>query len=410
MEKITIKNFGPVKEAEIEVKDICVLIGHTACGKSTIAKLLAIFNSTKFYCFTDKEPVESLLPLLKYYGIHFPLSKETEIVYIKEQYKWIINQKEILTNYLYSEIINEWEKNYHYIKNIPAAKEEITKIINLLPKELQATEQAKFETIDIITEIPVQLKKYNIFYTQLIQLYLLPDKYGSTYIPAERILMTLLSQAIFRFYDNDIKLPSCLMAFASDYSSVQSLLNNYTIDFLDFSVQFNEDDDYFTLGEQNKLPLSLASTGLQSILPMLAVFDEHVRYQHLIVIEEPELNLYTEVQRKLLEYLVQKSLACKSKLLITTHSPYILSTLQNLLQAGNIAKESKEKAKQIEQIIPRSKWVDYENLTCMFMGADGTCKNILDEEYYTIGINEMDNVSEELSEIYDSLLEIKYHE
>lgn len=33
-----IKNFGPIKEAEIEVKSVLVLIGEQASGKSTVAK------------------------------------------------------------------------------------------------------------------------------------------------------------------------------------------------------------------------------------------------------------------------------------------------------------------------------------------------------------------------------------
>ncbi|WP_241993488.1 AAA family ATPase [Trichormus variabilis] len=40
MQKIIIKNFGAIQNAEIEVKKILVLIGEQASGKSTIAKLI----------------------------------------------------------------------------------------------------------------------------------------------------------------------------------------------------------------------------------------------------------------------------------------------------------------------------------------------------------------------------------
>ncbi|MGL5035609.1 MAG: AAA family ATPase, partial [Microcystaceae cyanobacterium] len=47
MQKIVIKNFGPVKDAEIEIKKVLVLIGEQASGKSTIAKLIYFFKTLK---------------------------------------------------------------------------------------------------------------------------------------------------------------------------------------------------------------------------------------------------------------------------------------------------------------------------------------------------------------------------
>jgi len=45
MQRIVIKNFGAVKEADIELKKITVLIGEQASGKSTIAKLVYFFKT-----------------------------------------------------------------------------------------------------------------------------------------------------------------------------------------------------------------------------------------------------------------------------------------------------------------------------------------------------------------------------
>lgn len=44
-ETLQIKNFGPIIDAKIEVKDINIFIGTTSSGKSTVAKLIAIFKS-----------------------------------------------------------------------------------------------------------------------------------------------------------------------------------------------------------------------------------------------------------------------------------------------------------------------------------------------------------------------------
>lgn len=45
MQRIEIKNFGPIKEAVVEIKPLLVLIGEQASGKSTIAKLIYFFKS-----------------------------------------------------------------------------------------------------------------------------------------------------------------------------------------------------------------------------------------------------------------------------------------------------------------------------------------------------------------------------
>jgi len=41
-EKLIVKNFGPIKEAELELGKVTVFIGEQASGKSVLAKLVAI--------------------------------------------------------------------------------------------------------------------------------------------------------------------------------------------------------------------------------------------------------------------------------------------------------------------------------------------------------------------------------
>ena len=223
--------------------------------------------------------------------------------------------------------------------------------------------------------------------------------------------MSVLSQTIFSFYDKGINLPDCLKVFGNLYSFAKSDKEPYRIDFLNMEVMFDsETGDKILLNNKQEINISQASSGLQSIIPLLSVFDFDLKKTSSVIIEEPELNLYTEVQKDLTEYLVRRTKEAKAKLFITTHSPYILSTIQNLLQAGNVAAESPEKAELVAKLVSPDKWIDYNDLTCQFFSSDGTSRNILDDEYHTIGINQMDDVSAELSEIYDLLLDIKYNE
>lgn len=45
MQKIELKNFGPIKNLNLEIKDFMLFIGPQASGKSTIAKTIFFFKS-----------------------------------------------------------------------------------------------------------------------------------------------------------------------------------------------------------------------------------------------------------------------------------------------------------------------------------------------------------------------------
>ena len=48
MEKLIVRNFGPLKDINIELKSFNLLIGEQSSGKSSIAKLLTILNDKNF--------------------------------------------------------------------------------------------------------------------------------------------------------------------------------------------------------------------------------------------------------------------------------------------------------------------------------------------------------------------------
>ena len=52
MQKIIIRNFGPIKECEIDLAQFIVLTGAQATGKSTVAKVVYYFLLAKEICFS----------------------------------------------------------------------------------------------------------------------------------------------------------------------------------------------------------------------------------------------------------------------------------------------------------------------------------------------------------------------
>lgn len=80
-----------------------------------------------------------------------------------------------------------------------------------------------------------------------------------------------------------------------------------------------------------------ASSSIKQLAPLLLYLRYRARVGDLLIIDEPEMNLHPESQAKLLEVLGMLVNAGVN-VLLTTHSPYLMSHLNNLI-AGDMADE-----------------------------------------------------------------------
>ena len=76
--KLIVKNFGPLKDIEIEVREMVTFIGAQASGKSTLAKLISIFEDENF----RRDDKISFEDELKKYNMYSFLKNESYIIYI----------------------------------------------------------------------------------------------------------------------------------------------------------------------------------------------------------------------------------------------------------------------------------------------------------------------------------------
>lgn len=357
-EKIYVENFGPISSAEIEIKDINVFIGTTSSGKSTIAKLISVFKSDQLHFkqeWFDNSQGESsaYIPqfnkLLVSYNIDFPINNNTLIRYEKNGQFYEIKNGNINSNY----------------------------------------------------------SPYNN-----------SGSCNAIYIPAERNLFSTLSQSIFSLISSDISLPKWLLDFGKKFENARRDIKSLNIDFLDIEYRFSEGNDIVELKNKETIKLSQGSSGLQSIIPLMMVIqhltedinniDKELNYD-LFVVEEPEMNLYPSSQKELLEFIIQRVKRCKDKLIITTHSPYILTALDNLVQAGNVNIKDPKTRSNLEKIVPDSLWTDFDKVSCYFFDG-GTARTTLDHELRTLGSSKIDDVSESLSTVFDAILSLKYQD
>ena len=88
---------------------------------------------------------------------------------------------------------------------------------------------------------------------------------------------------------------------------------------------------------------------------------------------------------------------------MTTHSPYVLASLNNLIYAHKVGQIDRD---AVEKIIPSYSWIDFNDINVLFV-ADGGVESILDDELKLIKAEEIDGISTVLNEEFDKLLELE---
>lgn len=138
------------------------------------------------------------------------------------------------------------------------------------------------------------------------------------------------------------------------------------------------------------------------------IYEKDVIFRVYFFIEEPELSLFPNMQKKLVEHL-SKIFNQKKNIHIafSTHSPYILSALNCLLLAQEVVSKNQNLKEKVENIIPSRFWLDIKRFDA-FKIKNGEVKSIIDKETKLILADEIDEVSEEIGEMFDSLLDLEY--
>jgi len=130
-------------------------------------------------------------------------------------------------------------------------------------------------------------------------------------------------------------------------------------------------------------------------------------------IEEPEAHLFPQSQQSIIEMITciyNSSNKSKSNYIITTHSPYVLITLNLLAKAGIIYEKIKLntsfKIEEMDKIIPDKYKIPPKHLIAYYIDS-GTARNIINEETGLVNDELIDEISEISSVKFEELLELE---
>jgi predicted ATP-dependent endonuclease of OLD family len=432
MQRIEIKSFGPIKELNLNIRDFILLIGPQASGKSTIAKTIFFFKSLNdelvkyFIEAIDKndftKPAGSYAKLIRqkfldYFGSSTHLNG-LHIKYFYTEHVWISISLESNHKYITPVFSKEFENSLRIL--VKEASEYATQLV---------LRDSSLLTSKDLLEIDMEKRKFISYVKEKCNLIFQEDR-ELIFIPAGRSLLATLSDQLQ--YVNPRRLDFLMRTFLdkinllrpifnkslSDIIKERRLLTQQEIDYsktktaeeiitkiLKGKYQYDKEGEKIYYNANNYVKLNFSSSGQQeSLWILLLLFIIILEQQNVfIVIEEPEAHLFPEAQKEIANLIALMSNIKSSQVVITTHSPYILASLNNLILASRVGLNNPD---EINKTMNKNLWINREKVFAA-MVQNGVVEDIIDPELNIVQQERIDAVSEIINNDFDFLYQFE---
>lgn len=416
MHRLTINQLGPIQHCKLDIRGTTILTGYQASGKSTIAKAVYFFRSLK----------EDLLQLI--------LRRATENA------ASLLLQRDLKTDFemmVRNKFLNTFGSSYGMDANMTLEYNytENTRIGISLKEAFQSPNYVWVEYSAAFRQFLGGIHSADIKRDELQKdlIALFDDPYEAVYIPAGRSILTLLSGQLNYIYSTmDDMQKRLLDACTRDYiervmklrpqflAGLDGLLEGVPVSpahrklldeaqrlirqVLKGNYSVVDGEERILIDQSRYVKINYASSGQQESvwITNLLYYALALNKKTYFIIEEPESNLFPESQKLMIE-LIALVINAGNNVLLTTHSPYVLGAINNLLYADIVQQSSPE---QVEAIVPRSKWLCTEDCDARFV-SNGRADSCMDPELQQIDNSLIDDISHVINEEYDKLFEIE---
>ena len=450
MPQLRIKNFGPIKsgftenDGFMEISPVTVICGNQATGKSTIAKLYSTFTWLEKALqrgdfFKSSVTVSKLKnSYFQYLNIGSYFKDDTEIDFIGELYKFHVSKTE--------KPVIEKVDNPNYIKAkieyIPAERNLISTFPNV--EKMQGLLRYLFGFLDEFDEARINFSEIRLPIGNFVYKY---DK-----AKHKSFITTTGNDFRIELFEasSGIQSVTPLTAVSQYYSKLVNNEENPVRQRFSLEEKKEIEKEYRKLEAllgvgaissilgafmTGGLSIAFSLTGLASVFSTVGLFnvvnkkkavakdltEEQVQIlkdandkilslvdsRFINIVEEPEQNLYPESQGKVLYELLECLNSNKNnQLIITTHSPYILSYLTLSAKAAELLNKGVP-ADKIEKIVPEKSAVSGNKITIYETKEDGSITKLSPYENLPSDDNLLNKAMAEGNEKFAELIDLE---
>lgn len=409
MNKIKIQNFGPIQtgyaenDGWIEIPEVTVFIGNQGSGKSTVAKLLSLFM------WVEKAMVRGIV-------------KEGEYSAYNRFAKLLDYHR--MRSYLREGTVLDYEGKAFSLKFINGKFSAEKSVSNAyaLPKIMYVPAERNFLSVvdrpDKLKDLPRSLYTFNDEYDKAKTMFAHGVELPINNVQFEYNKSSELAHIVDKGKGYNIRISEASSGFQSVVPLY--LVTKYLSDMLrqeeNLSVQENSLEEQKRLEREIKAILDdpqLTPEVRQASLRQLSARRKVGCF--INIVEEPELNLYPQSQQRILhELLGYRNTAEDNKLIITTHSPYLINFLSIVIQCDYLRQSipdeqlSEEIRRRLDDIVPEKSRISAQNIAIYELHeADGTISKLPDYHGIPSDKNLLNTWLEEGNIIFDKLLEIE---
>jgi predicted ATPase len=225
----------------------------------------------------------------------------------------------------------------------------------------------------------------------------------------------LMLEFISKILNNKVYLKDWENSYSEYHNSNYILIKKKVFEILKGEYIDDNGEEKIILNSQESICLRNASSGQQEVIRILQDILVVITKGLILlrIVEEPEAHLFPVAQKNLVELLaLMVNQNDENQLIITTHSPYILTVFNNLLFAQRVVDKNPSTEAEVEELIPKEFWLKAKDFSAYSLGNSSIeeepkyCESIFNQQTGAIKQNYLDAVSEMLGGDFNALYSI----
>lgn len=403
---ITINNVGPIKTVEFPINQVNLFIGPQSSGKSTIAKIVSFCFWLEKYVLRHQlsDAIDNSFvrkSLIAYHKMESYFNRDSEVRYVSDflEFSYKDQDVEVVVKDFRLGVMSKVayipsERNILGFPNINSFnfKDDYIRefIFDWLSIRSNYTDLRPFESSRL---------GLSFFYSSnsgdnvIFEGHKGSLSESSSGIQSMVPLLVYLNYVLSWIYNNGIE--ESFERYSANQEVIMKLLG---IDLL----KNQSTESYKKLSEMFS---KLANGNLNEDDELFKLFERLLLVHHTkVVMEEPEQNLFPCTQYDLIKIIMSWfDFGRGDQLLLTTHSPYLMTAINNLIQAGN-ALEAGANPRDIYSVIDPQSVLHYDNVSAWVV-SEGKIRSIKDDEARLISADALDSASDYIGQDFNKLLD-----